>query len=97
MEGKVIDVERKEWYTGAQSIQNSSSEHNIRHTNTFAKLDNGDNVIINEGDILNTFNRTRFSDKIIKELKDKLLGENINYSEVDGDYQLDGSVSQYLN
>lgn len=96
MEGKVENVERTEWFSGAQSIQNSSTYHNIRHTNTFATLENGDRVNLDERDILESYKREKFSENLICDLKNKLVGETISYKHLGDEYYLDGSISQYL-
>ncbi len=96
MKGIVKHVNRTEWSTGASNIQSSSVYHNIRHTNTYAELEDGTKVDFDEKDVLQAYNRTNFSDKLVKEIELDLTGRSIDYIEVDGEYKLDGSISQYI-
>ncbi len=96
MEGKVKQIKRSEWYVGSQSIQHSHDWHNIRQTCLYAITYDGQNVIINESDVLSYFGRQRFSDNLVAELNSLLRNKTIEYEKSgDGDYCLKGSVSDY--
>lgn len=97
MEGVVKPVKRSEWYEGVANNRHTPENHSIRHTNTYATLDDGTNVCLDEKEILQSFNRRKFSDKLIKDLESKLVGRSINYKDIDGECHLDGSLSEYLN
>lgn len=97
MKGKVKYVTRSVWYEENQSDHWSSHEHATRCTNTYAVLYNGDEVDIDEDDIRDYYDCSHITSNIIRQLSDDLHNEWIEYSEDwDGDYSLDGDLSDYI-
>ena len=97
MKGKVKYVTRSVWYEEPQSDHWSSNEHATRCTNTYAVLTNGDEVDIDEDDIRDYYDCSRITKNIIYQLSRSLRGELIEYSQDwDGDYSLDGELSDYI-
>lgn len=68
MKGKVIQIKRSEWYVGNQAYQYSHDLHDIRMTCLFAETYEGYKILIDEKDVLQYFDRQKFSDKLIEEL-----------------------------
>ncbi|MEG2013582.1 MAG: hypothetical protein RR063_10340 [Anaerovoracaceae bacterium] len=86
-------VTRSVWYVGNQAYQHSSDWHDVRHSNTYAVLYNGDEVGIDEDEIRSCYNRTRITQDLITELSDDLHNVWIEYSaDDDGDYWLEGDL-----
>ncbi len=97
MKGKVKQIKRSEWFVGSQSIQHSHDWHNIRQTCLYAITYDGQNVIINESDVLRHFGRQKFSDNLVTQLDSLFHNKTIEYEKnEDGDYQLKGSISLYI-
>ncbi|MBD5289936.1 MAG: hypothetical protein HDS26_04540 [Bacteroides sp.] len=97
MRGKVKYVTRSVWYRENESSQHSSDWHAVRYTCTYAVLYNGDEVEIDEDDIRDYYDRTNITRELISELSDELHNEWIEYYEDDdGDYCMDGELSDYI-
>ena len=97
MRGKVKYVTRSIWYEENQSDHWRSDVHAVRNANTYAVLYNGDKVDIDEDDIRNYYDRSRITRDLVSELSDDLHNEWIEYYEdEDGDYCLDGELSDYI-
>lgn len=97
MRGKVKYVTRSICYEENQSDHWSSDVHAVRYTNTYAVLYNGDEVDIDEDDIRDYYDRSRITRDLVSELSDDLHNEWIEYYEdEDGDYCLDGELSDYI-
>ena len=97
MRGKVKYVTRSIWYKENQSDHWRSDEHAVRYTNTYAVLYNGDEVCIDEDDIRDYYDRSRITRELVSELSDDLHNVWIEYYEdEDGDYCLDGELSDYI-
>ena len=97
MRGKVKYVTRSIWYEENQSDQWRSDVHAVRYTNTYAVLYNGDEVDIDEDDIRDYYDRSRITRDLVSELSNDLHNEWIEYYEdEDGDYCLDGELSDYI-
>lgn len=97
MRGKVKYVTRSIWYKENQSVHWSSDLHAVRYTNTYAVLYNGDEVVIDEDDIRDYYDRSRITRDLVSELSNDLHNEWIEYYEdEDGDYCLDGELSDYI-
>lgn len=97
MKGKVKYVTRDVWYEESQSDHWRSDVHPVRNTNTYAVLYNGDEVDIDEDDIRDYYGCSRITRELVSELSDDLHNEWIEYYEdEDGDYSLDGELSDYI-
>lgn len=97
MRGKVKYVTRSIWYEENQSGHWRSDVHPVRYTNTYAVLYNGDEVDIDEDDIRDYYDRSRITRELVSELNDDLHNVWIEYYEdEDGDYCLDGELSDYI-
>lgn len=97
MRGKVKYVTREVWYREDSSSHWSSDEHPVRETSTYAVLYDGDEVEIDEDDIRCYYERGRITTGLIQQLSDDLHNEWIDYYEDDdGDYWLDGELSDYI-
>ncbi len=97
MKGKVKQVKRSEWYIGSQSIQHSHDIHNMRQTCLYAVTYDGQNVIIDENDVLRHFRRQRFSENLVAELNSLLHNKFIECERnAEGDFCLKESISQYI-
>lgn len=97
MRGKVKYVTRSTWYVENQSDHWRSDVHPVRYTNTYAVLYNGDEVDIDEDDIRDCYDRSRITRELVSELSDDLHNVWIEYYEdEDGDYCLDGELSDYI-
>ena len=97
MRGKVKYVTREVWYVENSENHWSSELHARRCTNTYAVLYNDDNVDIDEDDIRDYYDCHNLTGNIIQQLNDDLHNEWIEYYEdEDGDYCLDGSLSDYI-
>ena len=97
MRGKVKYVTRSVWFVEAQDSVPSHDTHAIRHTCTYAVLYNGDNVEIDEDDIRDYYGCRNLTTNRIAELSEDLHNVYIEYSEDwDGDYCLDGELSDYI-
>lgn len=97
MRGKVKYVTRSVWYVEQTSDHWRSDVHPVRYTNTYAVLYNGDEVDIDEDDIRDYYDCTYITRNLISELSDDLHNEWIEYSQdYDGDYSLDGALSDYI-
>ena len=97
MRGIVKYVTRSIWYEENQSEHWSSDVHAVRYTNPYAVLYNGDEVDIDEDDIRDYYDRSRITRDLVSELSDDLHNEWIEYYEdEDGDYCLDGELSDYI-
>lgn len=97
MRGKVKFVERNEVFIGNQEDQHRSDIHDVRFTNTYAVLYNGDYVNIDEDEIRNHYDRIRINDDLISQLSDDLHNCAINYSPDDDDeYWLDDSLDDLI-
>ena len=95
--GKVKYVTRSIWYEENKSDHWRSDVHAVRYTNTYAVLYNGDEVDIDEDDIRDYYDRSRITRDLVSELSDDLHNEWIGYYEdEDGDYCLDGELSDYI-
>lgn len=69
----------------------------VRYTNTYAVLYNGDEVDIDEDDIRDYYDCSRITRELVSELSDDLHNEWIEYYEdEDGDYCLEGELSDYI-
>ena len=97
MRGKVKYVTRDVWEKEIQSNHWSSDYHTERCTNTYAVLYDGNEVEIDEDDIRDYYDCCRITGNIVNQLSDDLHNEWIEYSEDwDGDYSLDGELSDYI-
>lgn len=97
MRGKVKYVTRSIWYEENPSDHWRSDVHAVRYTNTYAVLYNGDEVDIDEDDIRDYYDRSRITRELVNELSNDLHNEWIEYYEdEDGDYCLDGELSDYI-
>ena len=97
MRGKVKYVTRSISYEENQSDHWRSDVHAVRHTNTYAVLYNGDEVNIDEDDIRDYYDRSRITRELVSELINDLHNVWIEYYEdEDGDYCLDGELSDYI-
>ena len=97
MRGNVKYVTRSIWYEENQSDHWRSDIHAVRYTNTYAVLYNGDEVDIDEDDIRDYYDRSRITRDLVSELSNDLHNEWIEYYEdEDGDYCLDGELSDYI-
>ena len=97
MRGKVKYVTRSVWYVESQSDHWSSDVHALRCTDTYAVLYNGNNVSIDEDDIRDYYGRSKITRELVSELSNDLHNEWIEYYEdEDGDYYLDGELSDYI-
>ena len=97
MRGKVKYVKREEWFKENSSDHWSSDVHAVRYTNTYAVLFNGDKVCIDEEDIRYYYGYSRITKSLISRLNDDLKYKRIEYDQDwDGDYSLDGSLSDYI-
>ena len=97
MRGKVKYVTRSISYEENQSDHWRSDVHAVRYTKTYAVLYNGDEVDIDEDDIRDYYDRSRITRDLVSELSDALHNEWIEYYEdEDGDYCLDGELSDYI-
>lgn len=97
MNGKVKYVTRDIWFEECSDDHWSSDNHAVRYTNTYAVLYNGDEVDIDEGDIRGYYDRSRITRDLIGELSNNLHNVWIEYYEdEDGDYCLDGELSDYI-
>lgn len=97
MRGKVKYVTRSVWYVESEDSIHSHDTHAIRYTCTYAVLYNGDEVDIDEDDIRDFYGCRNLTADRISELNDDLHNVWIEYSEDwDGDYCLDGELSDYI-
>lgn len=97
MRGKVKFVKRNTSYIGNQSDQYRSDVHDVRFTTTNAILYDGNEVVIDEDDIREYYNRKRINDSLVKIISDSLHNVWIDYYEdSDGVFWLQGSINDYL-
>ena len=97
MRGKVKYVTRNVWYIENTENHWDSELHARRCTNTYAVLYNDDNVDIDEDDIRDYYDCHNLTGNIIQQLNNDLHNEWIEYYEdEDGDYCLDGCLSDYI-
>ena len=97
MRGKDKYVTRSVWYEECQSYHWSSDVHSVRCTNTYAVLYNGDEVDIDEDDIRDYYDCSNITRDLVSGLSYDLHNEWIEYYEdEDGDYCLDGELSDYI-
>lgn len=97
MRGKVKFVKRSQWYVGNQSDQYRSDVHDVRFTTTNAILYDSNEVVIDEDDIREYYNRKRINDSLVKIISDSLHNVWIDYYEDnDGVFWLRGSIDDYL-
>lgn len=86
MKGIIKRIMRSEWFVENSSDHYKHDSHPVRHTNTYAKLDDGSCVNIDEGDIRRCFGQQRITDKVIRTLNEKLGGQEVEYEKnEDGD------------
>lgn len=98
MRGKVKNVRRSQWYSENSADHWSSNSHAVRHTNTYAELYDGTCVDIDEDDIRDFYEVRNLTRDVIDDLNDDLHNEYINYyADEDGDYCLDGDLSDYIS
>lgn len=93
MKGKVQDVVR---FTGFKCPQggNNQGYHPRRITQTYARLDNGTDVILDEKEITNVYKRTYITSNFINnKLKKDLIGKEIEYDNRDF---LIGPLTNYI-
>lgn len=63
----------------------------------WAVLTNGDEVYIDSDDVLDYYGRQRLTRGLVHQLSDDLEGETIEYYlDDDGDWSLDGELSDYI-
>ena len=97
MKGKIKQIKRSEWYVGNQAYQHSHDLHDIRMTCLYAETYEGDQVIIDEADVLRHYGRQRFSENLIAELNSALHNTFVQYEKnKEGDYCLMGGIDKYL-
>lgn len=97
MRGKVKYVTRNVWTVEVTENHWDSDLHPVRYTETYAVLYNGDEVDIDEDDIRDYYDRSRITNGLINELSNDLHNVWIDYYEdEDGDYCLDGCLSDYI-
>ena len=97
MRGKVKYVDRKEILKENSANHWDSNLHARRYTNTYAVLYNNENVDINEDEIRNYYACQNLTKNRIQQLNNDLHNKWIEYYEdKDGDYCLDGCLSDYI-
>lgn len=97
MRGKVKFVIRNVSYVGRQADQYSSDVHDVRFTTTNAILYDGTEVVIDEDDIKEYYDRKRINDNLVKMISDSLHNVWIDYyKDSDGVFWLRGSIGDYL-
>lgn len=93
MKGKVKKVHRSEGSVFSQGHSWEYGEYSRKKTQTHAKLDNGDDVFINEDEIREVYGRKKITDKLINQLENDLKGKEIEYD--DRDFLI-GPLTKYL-
>ena len=98
MKGKVINVQRPEPLERTGAGPYLKGQHGINQPRTpYATLEDGKNVEIPEDMIRNLYNRERITENLIIQLKNDLVGKEIEYSnDEDGNGLIDGSLEQYI-
>lgn len=98
MEGVVKKINRSVWFFDGPNSHHTTDDHSTRQTCTYVVLDNGDKVILEESEILSCYGRQRITETLIYDVLGKsLVGKNVSYAKgSNGDYYLDGPLSQYL-
>lgn len=97
MKGKVKYVTRSVWYIGNAADQYRSDVHDIRYTTTNAILYDGREVVIDEDDIKEYYERSRITDKLVNTISESLHNIWIKFTtDNDGVHHLYGKLEDYL-